>query len=277
MNFNPKLHNVLSKNLPQLLLAILFALAACQDGRPGVEDRVHRTKFVITPEQLARANDQWRELFNQAPERLADLYRADAVMITTEGQVLTKPEERAAYWQEQSKSLRPVSSTSNRAQVKATPLVVYEINEISTTGQQPHRSIVIWQWDDDRLQRQLEFRAPATDTPLDSAGIRAARDRWITLCNQHDAHALVSALYVPEAIYYNHKPLIRGIEAISEEYSYMDLPRYALSLTPLHLVPVNDTLAFEIGQCGGTYEGKYLFVWRKMPDGEWKIWLDSNV
>jgi ketosteroid isomerase-like protein len=40
---------------------------------------------------------------------------------------------------------------------------------------------------------------------------------------------------------------------------------------------VNDNLVYEIGQCKGTYKGKYILVWKKESDGVWRVFIDSNI
>ncbi|MEM6697813.1 MAG: hypothetical protein AAF599_05420, partial [Bacteroidota bacterium] len=88
---------------------------------------------------------------------------------------------------------------------------------------------------------------------------------------------LVEQLYTDNAIYYNHKPVVVGTERITAEYSYMNNPDYSLKLVPLTVEPANKNIVFEIGQCSGSYNGKYVLIWKKVADGVWKILLDSNV
>ena len=93
--------------------------------------------------------------------------------------------------------------------------------------------------------------------------------------NQHNADQLVRQKYTANAIYYNHRPVLIGTKAISKEYSYMNNPKYSLNLTPIVLELVNERIAFEIGQCSGSYNGKYVLVWEKTKDG-WKVLFDAN-
>ena len=98
----------------------------------------------------------------------------------------------------------------------------------------------------------------------------------MALCNAHDAHTLVSAMYTPDAIYYNHSGVVRGTEDIARTYSYMNRTSYQLTLTPLAVEVVSGKVALEIGQCSGSYNGKYVIVWVKTGEG-WQVLLDSNV
>ena len=56
----------------------------------------------------------------------------------------------------------------------------------------------------------------------------------------------------------------------------MNNPKYSLNLTPIVLELVNERIAIEIGQCSGSYNGKYVLVWEKTKDGQWKVLFDAN-
>ncbi|MEL6276528.1 MAG: hypothetical protein AAFU03_15630, partial [Bacteroidota bacterium] len=103
------------------------------------------------------------------------------------------------------------------------------------------------------------------------------RNAWIDLCNQHDAQQLVDSLYAKNAIYYNHRPVVIGRETIGQTYQYMNDERYQLTLTPIQVEAVNDSLVYEIGQCSGSYGGKYVIIWQLGRDGVWRVILDSNI
>jgi ketosteroid isomerase-like protein len=52
---------------------------------------------------------------------------------------------------------------------------------------------------------------------------------------------------------------------------------YQLTLNPITIETVNPETVFEIGQCEGSYNGKYILIWKKQTDGQWRIWVDSNI
>jgi ketosteroid isomerase-like protein len=97
------------------------------------------------------------------------------------------------------------------------------------------------------------------------------------LCNANNAKALVTQLYSNNTIYFNHKPIVKGTADLIKEYSYMNNKNYHLNLQPLIVKVVNARFAFEIGQCSGGYNGKYILIWKKHADGNWKIFIDSNI
>jgi hypothetical protein len=113
--------------------------------------------------------------------------------------------------------------------------------------------------------------------PVDqSAEIDLMRTQWMELCNAHKADQLVSQVYTAGAYYYNRGRLIQGTEAISQEYGYMNDPAYSLKLTPKHVVFVAEHIAYEIGQCSGSYPLPYMLLWEKQKNGTWQVLMDSN-
>ena len=96
-------------------------------------------------------------------------------------------------------------------------------------------------------------------------------------CNAHQVDKLVNELYTKDALYYNHRPMINGRERLIQEYSYMGNPAYKLALKPITVRPFSKDLVVEIGQCEGSYPGKYILIWQRSDQGVWQIALDSNI
>lgn len=110
----------------------------------------------------------------------------------------------------------------------------------------------------------------------DYSEIDTAREKWMKLCNSHQASKLVEQLYESNAYYYNKGRVLQGSEALAAEYSYMNSSSYSLTLTPKHIVSVTPDIVYEIGQCSGSYPLPYMLLWKKQKDGTWKILMDSN-
>ena len=114
------------------------------------------------------------------------------------------------------------------------------------------------------------------DTDIDTTSLDQWRNKWMELCNAHQASELVKQLYTADAFYYNRGRLLQGTEAITTEYGYMNSPNYSLTLTPKHIVMVTPDIAYEIGRCSGSYPLPYMLVWEKQSDGQWMVLMDSN-
>ena len=107
--------------------------------------------------------------------------------------------------------------------------------------------------------------------------IKKQRAEWIRLCNAHDANTLIETLYTENTMYYNKGRLLTGRVDLVTEYEYMNNPQYNLTLNPILIEPVSETVVYEMGQCKGSYNGKYLLVWQKNSNGVWKVLFDSNI
>lgn len=219
----------------------------------------------------------WQTAFNENLSSLLQQYDTTAVVITKDGAVLNTPTEVAAYLAGQQKSLVSILRIDQHSRVPVANRIRYEIATLQTKTKQLYKQLVVRKEADGRPLRLLEMTVRFDGTSLDRTGINQARNRWMGLCNQHNARKLVEAMYLPEAIYYNHRPVVIGTDAIAETYRYMNRETYHLLLAPLVVEAVDATTAFEIGQCSGSYGGKYVLVWRKTPEGAWKVLMDANL
>ncbi len=152
---------------------------------------------------------------------------------------------------------------------------LYKINRVDADRE--YRQIIIWKKINSVWKVEFEYTLPFTCKKIDLSVMDAARNNWIRLCNLHNALQLVNSLYSKNAIYYNHKPLVLGRDSIAKEYSYMNHPSYHLKLNPVYLDVVNDRTIFEIGKGEGSYQGKYILIWKKNQADLWEIFIDSNI
>ncbi len=204
-------------------------------------------------------------------------YADHAIKVLPDGSLLEGKEAIQSYW-EQQQSLE-VDSTfklqytiANRDQSYA-----YEIGGFTTTDGRQFNHLLIWNLEGIKPLRELEVIAIAEENAPLASQLKEQREAWVSYCNDHEVEKLVKSIYTPDVIYYNHRPPIRGTTAIVKAYGYMKNPEYHLELTPIFIQPVNSEIAFEIGQCAGSYGGKYIFVWQKNQQGTWKVLLDSNI
>lgn len=218
----------------------------------------------------------WTEAFNMRSEKLRTHYVEEPVLVSAiEAPILKGINEWASFCADLLGG--QVTEVVSLGRVAASPTVDYEILKMrATTG--GYAQLVVWKETGDKKQREVEVLARYGSS---SAGVAAeideARQRWIELCNSHQPAALVSAMYTAKAMYYNHRPLEQGTESITREYAYMANPKYSLQLTPLISEVIHDRLVFEIGQCSGSYGGKYVLVWLKNEEGQWQVAFDTNI
>ena len=119
-------------------------------------------------------------------------------------------------------------------------------------------------------------------------GIDAGNAAYIAAFKQADARALAQ-VYDPEGARLNEGgTVVRGRDAIANDVgkfvSQVGAVRVTLESKDLWLV--GDT-AYETGLWSYTFEpkgkaeqrigGHYVTLWRRQPDGGWKIWADMGV
>jgi ketosteroid isomerase-like protein len=236
------------------------------------------TQLPINPAQgqINQAHDKWQALINEKSDSLATLYTVHAIKIlenenTVEGHLGIKD-----YYLNSSIAINSVT-TDTFLMANEERGLAYEIGEFITYENSRYKHLIIWETREGIQYRDFEFIAQMKPTDVNLDVIAARRDIWMKLCNQHNAAALINEMYAENTMYFNHKPLITGRNALIKEYQYMNSEDYALALHPIITEAVNDNLVFEIGQCDGSYNGKYIIVWRKNENEQWEIFIDSNI
>ncbi|WP_367392753.1 hypothetical protein [Lewinella sp. LCG006] len=205
-------------------------------------------------------------------------YTATAVGILPDGTVQEGPAEIVKYW----RSVFTASKVSDRMVIGSVPVgkegeYRYEISRFKTGSKQAFTQVIVWDNQGSEPLRALQLIAPNDKLRPDTNAIFAARTRWMEYCNGHEVEQLIQEMYAPNTCYYNHRPLLQGRAALEKEYTYMKDPSYQLTLTPIHVVPVSEHLVMELGQCSGSYGGKYLLVWQEQEKGGWQVLLDANL
>ena len=207
-------------------------------------------------------------------------YAQDAVSILADGTVLEGSEKIANHWQTVFGDAPPIrTQLLTYLGLRTNITYSYELSRWMTNGQEQYAQLIIWDNRGNQPLRALEFIVQYDEGRVidlrDSVDV--ARQLWMQYCNAHEVETLIEELYTDNTLYYNHRPLLKGRTALVKEYAYMKRPTYNLQLTPIYTEPVNDHLIFEIGQCSGSYGGKYIIVWEKQPDGRWQVLLDANL
>lgn len=223
-----------------------------------------------------KEHKEWIDLFNSSSDDLNKLYYQKPVFITPGLKAIADAPAADMYAQLR-KSTGAVLSAKSVKWVAASPTIDYEIVEMEAAGGKSLKQLIIWRKTGNGLLRELEATFPSERQISKDTAIDEAREKWMELCNKHLPAQLVAQVYTPDAIYYNHKPVVTGTTAISREYGYMASPQYNLKLAPLHLEMVSPTMAFELGQCSGSYGGKYVLIWVRNEEGSWRVALDSNI
>ena len=267
--------------MKQTTLVFLFlclgSTFACQSSSQSASSVMNEEQKEPKPAIQERApNDRWVQAWNSRSDDLSALYTENAIRLTASGATvngqvaITENSQAKSFQIDSIQTIQSVFANSSES-------YSYEIGTFWTDEPAQYRQLVIWKNEPSGPLRELEMliqTAPSSDlAPI----IDARRADWIKQCNAHNAERLVHELYAEQALYYNHKPMVIGRAAITQEYQYMNRPQYQLHLEPIILEIVTPDMAFEIGQCSGSYGGKYVIVWQKATDGQWYVMMDSNI
>lgn len=240
-----------------------------QEGNDNPTPTPRYSKYQVENQKLV-------SYLNLKSDSLINLYEKSSVKILSNGEAINGNDQITSYLFSDSIKLVSIESdtviTANERRA-----IDYEISESTYSNGDRYKNLVIWQTESNLRKRVLEFASKIDAEAYSLAEIDDRRNLWMTLCNQHDANALIQELYSENTLYFNHKPLVIGRELLVGEYQYMNNTEYQLSLQPAFVERVNMDFVFEIGQCSGSYNGKYILIWKRDEDGVWEIFIDSNI
>ncbi len=259
-------------------LALALGLVACQPSdETQSSSEVHsETGHTESETPTNTRSDPWQVALNGEANLLKDVYFPQALHINPEGEVIEGAEKISEFWQNFPEKIDSVYMTGKEI-VGIAEEYAYELGGFFTQSGKEYRHVLIWNLKGEKPVRELEFVAQAQEVTWEQEPIDARRRRWVELCNAHQAQVLVDSVYAENALYYNHRPLAKGRAEIGKIYGYMNDPKYNLDLQPLFVDRATEDLSLEIGQCSGSYGGKYVIVWQKNEDRVWRVLLDSNM
>ncbi|WP_298894291.1 hypothetical protein [uncultured Psychroserpens sp.] len=261
-----------------IVLLVLFIFIGCREKVENFNTSTDKKTNEIQSNEISTASKSWLEIVNN--KNLIDIrgyYANNAFKVISADSIVTGSSTIAEYYINKS-NLITESKTLFLTEANKTQGIDYELINYKTEDLEEYIQVVIWKQNDDKKVREFEYsvKRNKVNSNVDKDDISKRRGLWIELCNKNNAENLVKELYANNAIYFNHKPLVIGTEAISKEYQYMNNNNYNLTLEPLKVEMVTEHIAFEIGQCKGSYGGKYVIVWKKESGEKWKVFIDSN-
>jgi len=267
--------------LKNLFLSILLLTIFQSCKEKSTENSPIQTVNTSSEESLINkdienANSKWKDLLNLKSDSLSNLYAEHAIKIFEDGTTMVGRQPIVDFYHTVSYSVNSFhSDTILMANAKRG--LEYEMSEYTDNSNTKCKQIVIWEGKDSERERVFEFAVEMDETGDNLSEIDNRRDQWIKLCNMNNAENLINEMYSQNTLYFNHKPLVTGRKSLIEEYAYMNRENYELTLSPIIVDQVNQNLVFEIGQCKGSYNGKYIIIWRKEASGKWEVFIDSNI
>lgn len=259
-----------------ILPFVLLFIIGCMQSQNKKENATNSAIEIDQPEKTSDNLIDWVNAFNT--DTLESSYDVNAVKIISSDNIISSATEIANHYKTHKNKITSIESLFSIEANKERG-INYELVKYKTDNLKEYTQIVIWKVQNEKTIREFEFTGENTleAGQVDTTNIAKRRKLWIELCNTHNPENLVKELYSTNTLYFNHKPIVKGTEDLIKEYNYMSNENYSLNLSPIKLEVVNANLAFEIGQCSGSYNGKYILVWKKQADGVWKIYIDSNI
>lgn len=258
-----------------ILSFIFLIIVGCKQREIGNRNISNSQTTINVPNHL----QNWAKRINSKHrDSIKNFYSTNSVKIIFPDSTIENSNQIADYYSAQKGKIKSINSLFS-VEANSKRKINYELISYKTDNRKEFIGIVIWKIENEKIIREFEFTKESNfdSKKFDTTNIDERRKLWIQFCNENNSKNLVEELYSNNTIYYNHKPLIRGRDDLIKEYSYMNNKNYHLQLHPLILKAVNSNFVFEIGQCTGSYDGKYILVWEKKFDGKWKIIIDSNI
>ncbi len=265
------------KYIEFLIGLIIIACLGCNSQIKQSNNAKKEIKPSIIRGSEENANiNKWVYYYNLKSDSIKYLYAQNSIKILEDGSVLNG---RERIKDNISEGILRLDSVKRDTLILAHKerAIEYEIVENIYENDERSKALIIWQTKDDERRRVFEFVSNMEESKLDHIEINKRRGLWISLCNEHNAEKLINELYSKNTLYFNHKPIVKGRAQLYKEYGYMNNEHYELSLEPEIVEKVNEDIIFEIGQCSGSYRGKYILIWQKDEDSVWRIFIDSNI
>jgi thiol-disulfide isomerase/thioredoxin len=221
--------------------------------------------------------DKVNETYLLKLENINTMYIENSTLILEDGTNIRGNVEIGNFYNKNSIGLKDIEAIKAQARFLS-EIGVYEIGNVKTKSGQSFSYLVSWKSSNSVWMRELEILAKKSGDRETPAEITVKRAELCgTVNNDHNVKKLIANLYDASAYYYNKGKLLQGHKAITNEYAYMGDPGYRIALAPDIGTFINTEIVYEIGnwQAGG-YRGKYILIWKKQADGNWKILLDSN-
>ncbi len=246
------------------VMVFLGMLLACQEK--------------VSIKQIEYPLSSWSKTLNNGSEILKSHYTLSAILLDMDGVIAEGNRKVAGYYQDvELKAIRDTTIFEIHANKDST--YSYQIRDIAFEhGRVLSQLQILGNGVADTLV-ELEFLADGEETDFASIKNQLSnrRKEWLELCNKHEIETLVNNAYSVSTMYYTHKPLIVGRNDLLTQYNYMNRENYSLHLEPMFIKVVNSMVVYEIGQCSGSYNGKYILIWKFEKDGVWRIIFDSNI
>jgi hypothetical protein len=171
------------------------------------------------------------------------------------------------------KTLEEVETKHTEAAIEAGLDYFYEIGHY-IFADKTFSYLCKWDKHGENWKKEFEVLSEKQISSEDVNGVIIVKKKTIEVSKNRDNAKTVASLYLKDGYYYSKGQLHAGRAAISNTWSpgtvFTDLQSKAYAQPKVDLI-------YEIGQYSVPgYTGLYVLVWKK-ENGDWQVYLDSNV
>ncbi|MBX2843149.1 MAG: hypothetical protein KTR26_15375 [Flammeovirgaceae bacterium] len=230
--------------------------------------------FLFGQDQFNLKNHEWiKALDEKNKEALSAMYFDKAALFMDYQIILGKGAITQAL------SNKPVSITDLQSEsiVPQDSNHIFQIGYYLENEEINYAFVTGWTFKDGAFLKEFEAIFSYTITKdKQNINLDPAREKWIKLANTNKPKKLLKGSYTKNAYYFHREKLSQGHTEISERYTYMAQPGYKITLSPDKIIQVQPNLALEVGEFKTNGSGRYILIWQKEKNGEWKALFDFN-
>ena len=229
--------------------------------------------------ELDKTNKKFISIMRKNKNEIKNFYIENAILINNNGDCIIGNNQINDYYKNNLKELSSIKSIKTYVRVVA-EANVYEIGFYYTKIKSIYSYLTSLRKNGNNWYRELEVLSKNTinNNTNFNKDIDIKRKMISDIINnEHNVKKLVEKVYENKAYYYSRGNLIQGREKIINSLTHMSNLNSIFNLKPETKIQINPDKAYEIGEWNlNQRTGKYILIWRKQSNDDWKIMLDSN-
>ena len=140
---------------------------------------------IVATAQRKDTNDRWVYFFNNKVEFIDSLYLPHAILLTANGEIYDTEGKREEFYRTLKTMVGTIETINAINRIELTPEVSYEIGFFVNSKNVKFKYLIIWKKVNGEFFREVEMVSKSENEATDVAGINAARNQWMELCNHH--------------------------------------------------------------------------------------------
>jgi hypothetical protein len=234
-----------------------------------------------TAKDFAKMRAKWIYTVSKKVKKLPPLYLKQAMMVKPDENIFGQDAIRM-YVADHPREFKKYSSSESLQLFKHSDRKVLDVGYLNIEDDLKNvvdrkLYVVAWRKIDDTWLRELDIILPSDNAQFGDDELADVRSTWVKYANGNDPAAMVSTLFLPDAVYLNNSQASTGHLAITGRLDFIKNPAFSINLKNEKFIKVDDSTAIDIGNwLTSEFVGYYLILWKVDEAGEWKISLYFN-